>query len=91
MEIRPQDERQPWADVAEAEGWDIFAVDSDGHPPFELQRCDERAAFDGDPEAWVHVWTKAHENPSGPHAAALTFLKERAPDEYQTVAAHCAA
>ena len=70
---------------ANAEGWDIFAVDSDGHPPFELQACFDAGIFmDGtsadDAAAVAHVVGLAEQG-SPLHCHALRFIATHAADE----------
>lgn len=86
--------------LAQQEGWDIFECDDSEHPPFELQTIGaptdwenldytEPKFVDGDGEvddvgAWRHVLARASRG-SGLHVAALAFLKENSPEEYEHV------
>lgn len=73
------------AAAADAEGWGIFSTNVDG--PFQLQKSDEHSIFTADHEAWEYVRLNAAANDF--HSiAALAYLKEKSPDEYQRVMGH---
>lgn len=67
--------------AAQAEGWDIFEVRNDRHPPFEIQRYDEDAVLASD---WVaHNRVLRGAEAGVPHCcAALAFIARHAPAEY---------
>ncbi len=88
-------------DAAQQEGWDLFSCDGDReHPPFELSAiaapCDwdnldytEPKFIDENGEvsdiaAWRHVVARAAEG-SELHRAALDFLRDQSPEEYEHV------
>lgn len=80
---------------AHAEGWDIFDTQGDRqHAPFELCKIDDPMAwedlgydtpkFEADAEVWVHVLAGAAAGQA--HCiAALNFLREESPAEYEQV------
>lgn len=69
---------------AEMLGWAICEVRSDGHPPWELSKCDDSSQFTSDAEVHRHVVSSAR---SGfqLQKLALEFLKENSPEEYTSV------
>jgi len=76
----PEDAR-----IASDEGWGIFFVDHEGHPPYELQADYEAGVFlDGnsaDDGAAVEFVVSHAESGSEFHRRALLFIRDNAPDE----------
>lgn len=68
---------------ARKEGWFISQT-SGVNEPYRLERDDEAGKFIGDGAAWHHVVSLAKAG-SAYHQAALAWLKEHSPNEYETI------
>jgi hypothetical protein len=66
--------------VRQAEGWDLFECDGIEHAPYELEKVDEAAKFDGDIDVWRHVLGQACAG-RPTHLRALAFLALYSPEE----------
>lgn len=80
-------------DLADAEGWNVFLAEGsiqnkDGDRPYQLQRVDERAVFDGDAAAWKHVYDQAHAG-SALHQRALNHLRAESLPEFEAIIHEC--
>lgn len=73
--------------AATKEGWDIFECFGSATTPWQVQRLDDASdvpgapQLDNDDDAWriVLQGTQAH------HSAALTFLRQHSPEEYEAM------
>lgn len=62
------------------EGWGVFEVD-DGAITLQIQRLDEDAVFESDPQAWAHVIEQARAG-SALHGYVLAYFNAHFPEEY---------
>lgn len=70
--------------TVEIEGWAVFDSAGSANGPWQIQRFDEEAIFDDDTAAWCWVWAQACRG-SEPHVAALAFVAEHNPQEFESI------
>lgn len=81
--------------AASREGWDMFESYGSDNGPYQIQSFDDPDEwegvglypFDGDTDAWEHVW-KLAELGSTLHVKALEFLKVHNPLEHTHIVNH---
>lgn len=76
-----------YGDHADGQGWSLFECTSDDHAPIELQRSDEMAIFDDDPQAWRFVVRNAQAGDLA-CATALHVLAVESPTEHAAIITH---
>lgn len=74
-------------EAAEPEGWGVFDSCGSENGPWQIQRIDELEVFTEDNQAWMLVWERAVVHGSPIHQAALDFVRENNPPEYDAIAA----
>jgi hypothetical protein len=67
-----------------SEGWVVADCDGSENGPWQIQKVDEMDVFKSDCDAWAHV-VQAAKNGSAYHQAALDFVAEHNPIEWQVI------
>lgn len=75
-------------EAVEDEGWFIsYAQGTEDE--WRIERDDAMQVFPGDGEAWLHIWSEAQKNPDGYHMAALRWIENMSPTEWEGIEHYC--
>lgn len=74
---------------AARDGWFIAHASGSENGEWQIQKDDEAAVFDGDDDAWSHVWQHAIADPTGVQMRALIWVQRMCPEEFISITKHC--